>query len=137
MSYRILSVGQARKTLSSPQFSTFTGGRGIISILGVIGTTGIFGVTNPFSITGSPTEATLATEPDRVPFAVRPGSMAGGARADVAGALRGGAALLGAPAPRAPRDAAESGAAVWALAFEEAAASRTGEGVRSSGSRGV
>ncbi len=33
MSYRIFSVGQAIKTLSSPQFSGFTEGRGMISIL--------------------------------------------------------------------------------------------------------
>ena len=109
MSYRIFTVGQAIKTLSSPQFSSFTAGRGTISILGETGATGICGITNPFSIAGSPTEATFATEPDRVPFAVRPWSIAGGARADAAGALGRVPALLGTPAPGMPRDAARLG----------------------------
>jgi hypothetical protein len=87
VSYRIFSVGQAIKTLSSPQFSTFTAGRGTISILTPAGATGFLGVTNPFSIAGSRTEATLATAPGRVSFAVRPWSIANGARADAAGAL--------------------------------------------------
>jgi hypothetical protein len=72
VSYRFFSVGQAIKTLSSPQFSSFTAGRGTISILWEIGATGIFGTTHPLSIAGSPTEATLASESKRVPFAVRP-----------------------------------------------------------------
>jgi hypothetical protein len=85
---------------------------------------------------GSPTEATLATEPDRVPFAVRPRSIAGGARADAAGALECGPALLGTPAPGMPKDAAGPGGATLALALEEAAGLRTGAGVPPRGSCG-
>jgi len=77
VSYRIFSVGQAIKTFSSPQFSGFvTAGRGTISNLEETDATGIFGFTNPFSIAGSPTEATVAAAPDRVPFEVRPWLMA-------------------------------------------------------------
>ena len=129
MSYRIFSVGQVIKTLSSPQFSSFTAGRGTISILGETGATGIFGINSTFSIAGSPTEATLATEPDRVPFAVRPLPIADGERADAAGALGGGPALPRAPVPGMPKDAARRGGATLALAPEEAAGSRTGAGV--------
>ena len=134
MSYRICSVGQAIKTLSSPQFSSFTGGRGIISILGEVGATGIFGFTNPFSIPGSPTEATLSIEPDRVPFAARPWPIADVVRADAAGALGCGPALLGTPA--AAMDAAMPAGATLALVPKEAAGSRTGAGVWPRGSFG-
>jgi hypothetical protein len=136
VSYRIFSVGQAIKTLSSLQFSSFTAGRGTISILGETGATGIFGITNPFSIAGSPTEATLATEPDGVSFAVRPWSIADGARADAAGALGCGPALLGTPAPGMPKNAARPRGATLAPALEEAAGLRTGAGVRPRGSCG-
>ena len=95
MSFRIFSVGQAIKTLSSPQFSSTLTGRGTISILREVGATGIFGITTPFSMLGSPTEATLFIELVRVPFAVRLRPIVEGARADAAGALAGGPALPG------------------------------------------
>ena len=136
MSYRVFSVGQAIKTLSSPQFSSFTAGRGSISILGETGLTGVFGITTPFSIPGSLTEATLATELDRVPFAVRTWSIADGSRADAAGAFGCGPALPGTPAPGMPKDGAGPGGATLALVLEEAAALRTGAGVGTRGSFG-
>jgi hypothetical protein len=63
----------------------------------------------------------LATEPDRVPFAVRPLPIADGERADAAGALGGGPALPRAPVPGMPKDAARRGGATLTLAPEEAA----------------
>jgi hypothetical protein len=130
VSYRIFSVGQATKTLSSPQFSGASAGRGRISILGKsTGATRIFDIADPFSIAGSLTGATLATEPDPVPLAVRPLSIAGRARAGAAGALGCGPALLGTPAPGILKDAPEPWGATLALALEGAPALRTGEGV--------
>jgi hypothetical protein len=108
----------------------------MVSILAVIGATGIFGFTNPFSIAGNPTEATLATAPDRVPFAARPWSMADGWRADAAGALGCGLALIGTPAPGMPEDGARPGDGALAIALEEAAGLPTGAGVRTRGSCG-
>jgi hypothetical protein len=137
VSYRIFSVGQAIKTLSSPQFSGFSAGRGTVSILGkAAGATGILGITNPFSIAGSLTEATLATEPDQVPVAVMRGSIADRARADALGALGCGPALLGTPARGMPEDAPTPWGTTLALALEEAAGLRTGAGVRPRGSCG-
>jgi hypothetical protein len=136
VSYRIFSVGQAIKTLSSPQFSGFTGGRGMISTLTPAGATGLCCVTNPFSIAGSRTEATAATAPDRVPFAVRPWPIAAGLRADAAGALGWVPALLGTPAPGLLKDGARPGREILALALEETAGLRTGAGVRTTDSWG-
>jgi len=112
VSYRICSVGQAIKTLSSPQFSSTLTGRGTISILREVGATGIFGITTPFSMLGSPTEATLPIEPAQVPFAVRPWPIADRARADAAGALGCGPRCWDASA-RDAKDAARPGARHW------------------------
>ena len=134
MSYRIFSVGQATKTRSSPQFSGFTTtGRGTISILWAIGATGFFGI-NPFSMAGSPTDATWATEPGRVPFPAAPWSIADGPSADAAGALACAPALLGTLAPGMPKDGARPGDATLAFALKEPAGLRTGAGVRTTGS---
>lgn len=129
-SYRVFSLGQATNTLSSPQFSTFCAGRGIVSILAVIGAMGIFGFTNPFSIGGSPTEATLATAPDRVPFAAKPLSILDGCGADVACAIGWDFERVGTSVPRVPKDGVRPGEAALAIALEEDAVSPTGAGVR-------
>ena len=113
MSYRIFSSGQGIKTLSSPQFSTFLGGRGTNSSLREVRATGICGFTNPCSRAGSATEATFTVEPDWVPLAARPRPIANGAKT-VDGARRGAAgALVGAPALPGTRAAGMDAAKPW------------------------
>jgi hypothetical protein len=121
--------------LSSPQFSSFLEGRGMISILREVRATGIVGFTNPGSTAGSPTEATFSVEPDGVPLGARLRPIAGKARADAAGALEGVRALPGTPA--AGMDAARPGGARLALVPKEGAGLRTGAGVWPRGSVGM
>lgn len=77
---------------------------------------------------GSLTEATWAGEAGRVALAAGLWPIAGGARAEDAGALGWGAALAGTPAPGMARDGARTGGAALALALGEAAGLRTGAG---------